>query len=152
MKESLKSAEAELKKVDQLKLSLKAAEEEMKKVDQLKVNLKTVEVEKAELLKEKTTWDEKLIILEKEKTTLTATNEKLESDLVEARAEVAMQHTAGFEKALSQIQFLHPDIQVGDMGVFKHVVDVFDALSNLEKFSSRCPFLGRRSRVTNALS
>ncbi|KAJ1388652.1 hypothetical protein SESBI_38919 [Sesbania bispinosa] len=105
-----------------------------------KANLKAAEEEKVELLKEKTTWDEKFNTLEKghqdlisekettiqnllvEKTNLMTTNEKLKSDLVEARAEVAIQHTAGFEKALSHIQFLHPDLQIDDVGVFKHVV------------------------------
>ncbi|KAJ1415024.1 hypothetical protein SESBI_18383 [Sesbania bispinosa] len=46
-----------------------------------------------------------------------------EGELEDAKAQVAMQHIAGFDKAVSQLQFLYPDLKVDGVGAFKHIVD-----------------------------
>ncbi|KAJ1418033.1 hypothetical protein SESBI_16155 [Sesbania bispinosa] len=52
------------------------------------------------------------------------TVERLKTDLqANAKAQVAMQHTTGFEKVISQLQFLYPDLKVDEVGAFKHIVD-----------------------------
>ncbi|KAJ1389502.1 hypothetical protein SESBI_38237 [Sesbania bispinosa] len=54
---------------------------------------------------------------------LAAEKDSLTADLGDAKAEVAMQHTAGFEKVVSQLKFLYPDLKVDEVGAFKHIVD-----------------------------
>ncbi|KAJ1419263.1 hypothetical protein SESBI_15213 [Sesbania bispinosa] len=51
------------------------------------------------------------------------TRDSLLVELEDIKAQVAMQHTAGFDKAVSQLQFLYLDLKVDEVGAFKHVVD-----------------------------
>ncbi|KAJ1387886.1 hypothetical protein SESBI_39584 [Sesbania bispinosa] len=68
--------------------------------------------------------------LERNIATLTAENKELIAgkgliiaELEDAKAQVAMQHTAGFDKAVTQLKFFYPDLKVDEVGAFKHVVD-----------------------------
>ncbi|KAJ1410237.1 hypothetical protein SESBI_22152 [Sesbania bispinosa] len=122
----------------------KATEAEMKIVERLKTDLVSCEKRNTELLAEKVTWDEKYSNLEKthqdtvtekktlentistltaEKQELASGKELVDAELEDVRAQVAMQHTSGFEKAISQIQFLYPDLKIDEVGAFKHIVD-----------------------------
>ncbi|KAJ1428972.1 hypothetical protein SESBI_08693 [Sesbania bispinosa] len=130
---------------------LKNVEGDMKTVERLKTNLKASEMKNTELLAEKSTWDEKFADLEKksgdllkknddlvvenknlgnklstlttEKETLVTEKDSLIAELEDTKAQVAMQHTAGFEKVVSQLEFLYPDLKVDEVGAFKHIVD-----------------------------
>ncbi|KAJ1375962.1 hypothetical protein SESBI_50442 [Sesbania bispinosa] len=130
---------------------LKSVEGDMKTVERLKTDLKASETKNTELVAEKETWDEKYSNMKKayedavaEKKSLEETNKTLETsvttltaenkdlvidkdslvaDLGDTKVEVAMQHAAGFEKAVSQLKFLHPDLEVDKVGPFKHIVD-----------------------------
>ncbi|KAJ1399073.1 hypothetical protein SESBI_30600 [Sesbania bispinosa] len=130
---------------------LKNVEGDMKTMVMLKTDLKATETKNTELLTEKSTWDEKFADLEKkirdlqkrnddlvaenknlgnkvstlttEKETLVAEKDSLLVELEDIKAQVAMQHTAGFDKAVSQLQFLYPDLKVDELGAFKHVCD-----------------------------
>ncbi|KAJ1387275.1 disease resistance protein RML1A-like [Sesbania bispinosa] len=140
-----------LVKNKELTEKLKSVEGDMKTVERLKTDLKASETKNTELTAEKVTWDEKYSNMKKayedttaakktleeanktlaaSVTTLTAENKNLvvEKDslvveLGDTKAEVAMQHTVGFEKAVSQLKFLYPDLKVDEVGPFKHVVD-----------------------------
>ncbi|KAJ1410851.1 hypothetical protein SESBI_21660 [Sesbania bispinosa] len=115
---------------------LKLAEADMKKAEKLKTDLVSCEKKNNELIVEKATWDEKYSKMEKAYqdaetgkkaleeankslertvTTLTAENNELVAwkdliitDLEDAKAQVAMQHAAGFEKVVSQLQIPIP--------------------------------------------
>ncbi|KAJ1378242.1 hypothetical protein SESBI_48046 [Sesbania bispinosa] len=130
---------------------LKNVEGDIKIVERLKADLQASEKKSTDLLAEKNTWDEKFSNLEKknedlqkkyddllvesknlgnkvstlttEKKDLAAEKESLTAELEDTKAQVAMQHTAGFEKAVSQLQFLYPDLKVDGVGAFKHIVD-----------------------------
>ncbi|KAJ1382526.1 hypothetical protein SESBI_44193 [Sesbania bispinosa] len=130
---------------------LKNVEGDIKTVERLKANLQASEKKSTYLLAEKNTWDEKFSNLEKknedlqkkyddllvesknlgnkvstlttEKKDLAAKKESLTTELEDTKAQVAMQHTAGFEKAVSQLQFLYPDLKVDEVGAFKHIVN-----------------------------
>ncbi|KAJ1383818.1 hypothetical protein SESBI_43064 [Sesbania bispinosa] len=130
---------------------LKNVEGDMKTVERPKTDLKSSENKNTELLAEKSTWDEKFADLEKkigdlqkknndlvaenknlgnkvstltiEKETLVAEKDSSLIELEDIKAQVAMQHTVGFDKAVSQLQFLYPDLKVDEVGAFKHVVD-----------------------------
>ncbi|KAJ1384908.1 hypothetical protein SESBI_42120 [Sesbania bispinosa] len=130
---------------------LKNVEGDMKTVERLKTDLKASETKNTELLAEKSTWDEKFADLGKkigylqknnddlvaenknlgskvstlttEKETLVAEKDSLLVELEDTRAQVAMQHTVGFDKVVTQLQFLYPDLIVDEVGAFKHVVD-----------------------------
>ncbi|KAJ1413154.1 hypothetical protein SESBI_19917 [Sesbania bispinosa] len=54
---------------------------------------------------------------------LVAEKDSLVAELGDIKAEVAVQHTAGFEKVVSQLKFLYPNLKVDEIGAFKHVVD-----------------------------
>ncbi|KAJ1386648.1 hypothetical protein SESBI_40631 [Sesbania bispinosa] len=130
---------------------LKMAEADIKTVERLKTDLVSCEKRNNELIAEKATWDEKYSnmkkayedaetgrkaleeankTLEGTVTTLTAENkgsvagkDLIIADLEDAKAKVAMQHAAGFDKAVSQLKFLYLDLKVDEVGAFKHVVD-----------------------------
>ncbi|KAJ1441947.1 hypothetical protein SESBI_01157 [Sesbania bispinosa] len=130
---------------------LKNAEGDIKTVERLKTDLVASEKKNNELTAEKATWDEKYSNMKKayedaeagrktlekaNKTlemtvaTLTTENKGLisEKDLIvaelgDAKVEVAMQHVAGFEKAVSRLKFPYPNLKVDEVGAFKHIVD-----------------------------
>ncbi|KAJ1389217.1 hypothetical protein SESBI_38492 [Sesbania bispinosa] len=130
---------------------LKNHEDDMKTVEKLKTDLLASENQTAELLVEKETWIGKFSSLEKKNGDLQKKNDdlvtknidlenkltKLTSDkealivergsliaeLEDTKAQVAMQHAAGFEKAVNQLQFLYPDLKTDEVGAFKHIVD-----------------------------
>ncbi|KAJ1403494.1 hypothetical protein SESBI_27202 [Sesbania bispinosa] len=139
-----------LVKNKELTEKLKNVEGDIKTVERLKADLQASEKKSTDLLAEKSTWDEKFSNLEKkngdlqkkydellmesknlankvstlttEKKDLAAEKEMLTAELEDTKAQVAMQHTAGFEKAVSQLQFLYPDLKVDEVGAFKHIV------------------------------
>ncbi|KAJ1406918.1 hypothetical protein SESBI_24732 [Sesbania bispinosa] len=130
---------------------LKNHEGDMKTVEKLKTDLQASENKTAELLVEKETWAEKFSNLEKksgdlqkknddlvtknidlenkltmltsDKEALIVEKESLIAELEDTKAQVAMQHAAGFEKAINQLQFLYPDLKTDEVGAFKHIVD-----------------------------
>ncbi|KAJ1377485.1 hypothetical protein SESBI_48852 [Sesbania bispinosa] len=118
-----------LMKNKELTEKLKSVEGDMKTVERLKTDLKASETKNTELVAEKATWDEKYSNMKKacedavaEKKSLEETNKTLETsvttltaenkdlvvekdslvaDLGDTKAEVAMQHAAGFENVVS---------------------------------------------------
>ncbi|KAJ1406532.1 hypothetical protein SESBI_25076 [Sesbania bispinosa] len=140
-----------LVKNKELTEKLKNVEGDIKTVERLKADLQASEKKSTDLLVEKSTWNEKFSNLEKkngdlqekydellvesknlgnkvstlttEKKDLAAEKEMLTAELEDTKAQVAMHHTAGFEKAVSQLQFLYPDLKVDKVGAFKHIVD-----------------------------
>ncbi|KAJ1428909.1 putative transmembrane protein [Sesbania bispinosa] len=140
-----------LLKNKELTEKLKNAEGDIKIVERLKTDLQDSEKKNTDLLTEKGTWDEKFSNIEKKNEDLkkknddllaenknlgnkvsTLTSEKKElingKELVDAeigdlKAQIAMHHTFGFEKAVGQVKFLYPDLKVDEVGAFKHVVD-----------------------------
>ncbi|KAJ1417633.1 hypothetical protein SESBI_16479 [Sesbania bispinosa] len=130
---------------------LKLYEADIKSVEKLKSDLEACEKRNNELVAEKTTWDEKYSSMKKAyedvesgRKTLGETNKTLERDIAtltvenkeliagkgliiaeleDAKSQVAMQHTARFDKVVSQLKFLYPDLKVDEVGAFKHVVD-----------------------------
>ncbi|KAJ1384206.1 hypothetical protein SESBI_42759 [Sesbania bispinosa] len=85
----------------------------------------------AELLAEKGTWAEKFTDLEKKNGDLQKKHEDLvvenknlgSKSLKTPKLKLPLQHAAGFGKAVSQLQFLYPDLKVDEVGAFKHVVE-----------------------------
>ncbi|KAJ1385429.1 hypothetical protein SESBI_41672 [Sesbania bispinosa] len=130
---------------------LKNHEGDMKTVEKLKTDLQASENKTAELLVEKETWAGKFSNLEKksddlqkknddlvtknidlenkltkltsDKEALIVEKDSLTAELEDTKAQVAMQHAAGFEKAINQLQFLYPDLKTDEVGAFKHIVD-----------------------------
>ncbi|KAJ1378047.1 hypothetical protein SESBI_48261 [Sesbania bispinosa] len=140
-----------LLKNKELTEKLKNVEGDMKTVERLKTDLQASGNMNTELLAEKSTWGEKFANLEKkngdlqkkhddllvenkslgnkifalttEKENLITEKDSLIAELEDTKAQVAMQHIAGFEKVVSQLQFLYPDLKVDKVGAFKHIVD-----------------------------
>ncbi|KAJ1375620.1 hypothetical protein SESBI_50809 [Sesbania bispinosa] len=78
----------------------------------------------------KKTLEEANKTLETSVTTLTAENkdmitekDSLVAELGDTKAKVSMQQTARFEKVVSQLKFLYPDLKVDEIGPFKHIID-----------------------------
>ncbi|KAJ1400803.1 carboxy-terminal lantibiotic dehydratase [Sesbania bispinosa] len=140
-----------LLKNKELTEKLKNAEGDIRTVERLKTDLQASEKKNTDLLAEKSTWEEKFSDLEKkneelkkkgddllvenknlstkvstlttEKESLIAEKDSLTSEVEDVKAQVAMQHMAGFDKAVSQIKFSFPDRKVDEVGAFKHLVD-----------------------------
>ncbi|KAJ1393940.1 hypothetical protein SESBI_34619 [Sesbania bispinosa] len=112
------SAEKELKnlilKNKELTEKIKNVEGDMKTVERLKTDLKAIETKNTELLAEKNTWDEKFADLGKKIGYLQKNND----DLVAENKNLGSKHTAGFDKAVTQLQFLYPDLKVDEVGAF----------------------------------
>ncbi|KAJ1396745.1 hypothetical protein SESBI_32349 [Sesbania bispinosa] len=118
------SAEKELEnlllKNNELTEKLKNVEGDIKTVERLKTDLQASEKKNTDLLAEKRI---KVSTLTTEKENLISGKELADAEIGDLKAQIAMQHTFGFEKAVGQVKFLYPDLKVDEVGAFKHVVD-----------------------------
>ncbi|KAJ1414375.1 disease resistance protein RML1A-like [Sesbania bispinosa] len=110
-------------------------------LESLRKKLKDVTLEKDKLQgdfnnckKEKESCE---VLLEQKTASLKDTSEKLKSveeklateqigrktDTNNLKAEIAFQYEVGFEKAVGQVKFLHPDLNVDEVGPFKEIKD-----------------------------
>ncbi|KAJ1381561.1 hypothetical protein SESBI_45042 [Sesbania bispinosa] len=81
------------------------------------VDLRNEKVKSDDLLAEKT----KLLAAAEEKILAEQKGRKEETDNL--KAEISFQYKQGFEKAVDQIKFLHPEIVIDEVGAFKEIRD-----------------------------
>ncbi|KAJ1411316.1 hypothetical protein SESBI_21361 [Sesbania bispinosa] len=120
----LKDGQAEVAKAKEVVSELARLQEEFKAL--------SLEKEKAvadldALKKEKEDSDtllaEKTKLLEKAEEKLTAEQKGRKEESDHLKAEITFQYEQGFEKAVDQVKFLHPQINVDEAGPFKEVRD-----------------------------
>ncbi|KAJ1386242.1 hypothetical protein SESBI_40961 [Sesbania bispinosa] len=118
----LKDEEAEVKKAKEVISELENLRENFKK---LSIEKEKVDADLADLKKDKEKFDnllsEKTKLLEAVEEKLVAEQKGRKEDADHLKAEITFQYEQGFEKVVDQIKFLHPEINVDEVGAFKEV-------------------------------
>ncbi|KAJ1380118.1 hypothetical protein SESBI_46297 [Sesbania bispinosa] len=115
-------------------VEVKKAKEVISELESLRENFKKLSLEKekvaadlADLIKEKVKSDnllsEKTKLLEAAEEKLVAEQKGRKEDANHLKAEITFQYEQGFEKAVDQVKFLHPEINVDEVGAFKEIRD-----------------------------
>ncbi|KAJ1423131.1 hypothetical protein SESBI_12572 [Sesbania bispinosa] len=122
--QKLKEQEAEVAKAREVTSELKNLQEKFQNFTSEKEKL---EDDLAGLKNEKEKTDallsEKSKLLEAAEERLLAEQDGRKEDANRLKAEISFQYEQGFEKAIDQVKFLHPRIDVGEVGAFKEIVD-----------------------------
>ncbi|KAJ1418039.1 hypothetical protein SESBI_16161 [Sesbania bispinosa] len=120
----LKDQEAEGKKAKEVLSELESLRENFRKLSLEKekmggelADLRSEKVKSDDLLAEKT----KLLAAAEEKILAEQKGRKEETDNL--KAEISFQYEQGFEKAVDQVKFLHPEIVIDEVGAFKEIRD-----------------------------
>ncbi|KAJ1398049.1 hypothetical protein SESBI_31387 [Sesbania bispinosa] len=120
----LKTQEAETKKAKEVLSELESLREnfrnlslEKEKIEGELADLRNEKVKSDDLLAEKT----KLLAAAEEKILAEQKGRKEETDNL--KAEITFQYEQGFEKAVDQVKFLHPEIVIDEVGAFKEIQD-----------------------------
>ncbi|KAJ1397787.1 hypothetical protein SESBI_31579 [Sesbania bispinosa] len=118
----LKDEEAEVKKAKEVISELENLRENFKK---LSIEKEKVDADLADLKKDKEKFDnllsEKTKLLEAVEEKLVAEQKGRKEDADHLKAEITFQYEQGFEKAVDQVKFLHPEINVDEVDAFKEV-------------------------------
>ncbi|KAJ1410358.1 hypothetical protein SESBI_22095 [Sesbania bispinosa] len=129
-----KELKEKTKKLKDGQTEVAKAKEAVSELARLQEEFKALSLEKekavadlAVLKKEKedsgTLLTEKTKLLEKAEEKLTAEQKGRKEESDHLKAEITFQYEQGFEKAIDQVKFLHPEINVDEAGPFKEVRD-----------------------------
>ncbi|KAJ1423438.1 hypothetical protein SESBI_12376 [Sesbania bispinosa] len=120
----LKDGQAEVAKAKEAVSELARLQEEFKALSLEKEKaVADLDVLKKEKEDSDTLLAEKTKLLEKAEEKLTAEQKGRKEESDHLKAEITFQYEQGFEKAIDQVKFLHPQINVDEAGPFKEVRD-----------------------------
>ncbi|KAJ1383195.1 hypothetical protein SESBI_43607 [Sesbania bispinosa] len=122
--QKLKTQEAEVSKAKEVLSELESLRENFRK---LNLEKEKVEGELADLKNEKVKSDdllaEKTKLLEAAEEKLLAEQKEHREEINKLKAEITFQYEQGFEKAVDQVKFLHPEIVINEVRAFKEIRD-----------------------------
>ncbi|RDY00440.1 hypothetical protein CR513_16385, partial [Mucuna pruriens] len=104
-----------------------------------------LEREKKELMLARDDAVDKLTLVEVQEKSADEEIARLNGKLEDAKEEVAIQFVNGFNKAVAQMQLLYPNLDLGQLGVFKDIVDGKHENIDIEQ-PHRVPKIDRKCR------
>ncbi|KAJ1384681.1 hypothetical protein SESBI_42304 [Sesbania bispinosa] len=92
-----------------------------------KLKIKELETANQSLTTEKTEMTSTISLLRGKKDQVRASFDAAktawQAEEKELKTDLALYHGNGFNKAIEQVKFLHPDIDLSEVGMFKEIVD-----------------------------
>ncbi|KAJ1413247.1 hypothetical protein SESBI_19793 [Sesbania bispinosa] len=117
-------ADQEIAQARKVSTELESLQEKFKNLnlEKDKVSGELVDLKK-EKAKSDTLLEETAKLLKATEENLLVEQQKHQNETNQLKAEIAFQYEQGFEKAVVQVKFLHPDIKIDEVGAFKEIQD-----------------------------